>query len=443
MKLIRILTVLILAAVFIQSPALATVPGPIKVSPTGRHFVDRNGQPFFWLGDTAWPLLVQYSRAQAEAYLKTRSEQGFTVIQSVMAWGHGSGMEKKNPLPNPEGQNIWLNNDPVTPNDAYFKRVDSLVEYAGRHGLVMALWPTWGYYVVEAKTINLNNARAYGRWLGTRYAKTPNIIWVVGGDRVPVGFEEVYRQLALGLREGDQGSHLISYHVSGGRSSSHFFHRESWLDFNMIQTWCDWFQIYPMVSSDVMLSPVKPVVLCEGAYENGPEYPTGPITPLLVRRQAWWTVMAGGSHSYGQNQMWRMEPGWDSTFGTPGALQVALMKRILTDLDWWDLVPDQAIFASGVGSERALNAAVRSVKGDKGLVYFSSQCRAFINVSRIATKEVRATWISPVDGKRKDAGRFLTGNHNGRPFPDNRVEVFTTPDHWEDALLLLEAVPES
>ncbi|RPJ59472.1 MAG: DUF4038 domain-containing protein [Acidobacteria bacterium] len=440
MKPIRNFAIVICAVLCMHSLALAAVPGPIKVSPSGRHFVDRNNQPFFWLGDTAWPLLVQYSRPQAEAYLKTRSEQGFTVIQTVMAWGQGSGMEKKSPLPNSEGQHIWLDNNPGTPNAAYFKSVDALVEFADRQGLVMALWPTWGYYVVEAKTINLTNARAYGNWLGKRYAKTPNIVWVVGGDRVPVGFEEEYRQLALGLREGDQGAHLISYHVSGGRSSSHFFHRESWLDFNMIQTWCDWFQIYPMVSSDAMQSPVKPVVLCEGAYENGPEYPTGPITPLLVRRQAWWTVTAGGSHTYGQNQMWRMEPGWESTFGTPGALQVALMKTILTGLDWWDLVPDQAIFASGVSNERTLNAAMRSVKGDKALVYFASQCRGFINVSRIASKQAKATWISPVDGRRKDAGTYLTGNHNGRPFPDNRVEAFATPDHWEDALLLLEAV---
>jgi hypothetical protein len=43
--------------------------GPIKVSPNSRHFVDRKGQPFFWLGDVAWPLFVKYSKNQAEANL--------------------------------------------------------------------------------------------------------------------------------------------------------------------------------------------------------------------------------------------------------------------------------------------------------------------------------------------------------------------------------------
>ena len=63
----------------------AAINGPIKVSANGRFFVDQSRAPFFWLGDTAWPLLVQYSESQAQAYLQNRSSKGFTVIQSVLA----------------------------------------------------------------------------------------------------------------------------------------------------------------------------------------------------------------------------------------------------------------------------------------------------------------------------------------------------------------------
>ena len=66
--------------------AAATVNGPIRVSADGRHFEDREGRPFFWLGDTAWPLFAQYTKAQAEAYLANRGGKGFTVIQGVLAW---------------------------------------------------------------------------------------------------------------------------------------------------------------------------------------------------------------------------------------------------------------------------------------------------------------------------------------------------------------------
>ncbi len=311
------------------------------MSPDGRHFVDSAGAPFFWLGDTAWPLFTQYSKEQAEAYLSNRAAKGFTVIQGVLAWGHGSGMEQKTPVANPQGQKPWLDDDPSRPNPAYFEYVDHLVDYANRQGLVLAMLPTWGYYVKETPVLNATNARAYGRWLGARYKNAPNVIWVNGGDRTPTGFEDVFRELARGLREGDGGAHLITYHPCGWRSSAQFFHGEDWLDFNMIETWTEWAKIHPAVVADALRAPRKPVVLGEGAYEDGPEYPQGPITPLLVRRQAWWTVMAGGFHTYGQNQMWRMEPGWDKTFDTPGAAQVCLMKRILTGLPWSDLLPDQ------------------------------------------------------------------------------------------------------
>ena len=146
----------------------------------------------------------------------------------------------------------------------------------------------------------------------------------------------------------------------------------------MIETWTEWAKIYPAVVADALRAPRKPVVLGEGAYEDGPEYPQGPITPLLVRRQAWWTVMAGGFHTYGQNQMWRMDAGWDKTFDTPGAAQVCLMRRILAGLPWWDLLPDQGVFASGVGSERTLNTAMRSKDGTRILIYLSRPTTVFL-----------------------------------------------------------------
>jgi hypothetical protein len=431
------------AVLFLLASAVdagAQVRGPIKVNRDGRHFVDAAGAPFFWLGDTAWPLFAQYSTEQAEAYLANRSAKGFTVIQGVLAWGHGSGMEEKLPVANALGQRPWLDGDPARPNPAYFEHVDRLIELANQKGLVLAMLPTWGYYVKENPVLTAANARVYGRWLGARYRSAPNVVWVNGGDRTPTGFEDVFRALAQGLREGDGGAHLITYHPCGWRSSAQFFHAEDWLDFDMIETWTEWSKIYPAVVSDTLRTPRKPVVLGEGAYEDGPEYPQGPITPYVVRREAWWTAMAGGFHTYGQNQMWRMEPGWEKTFDTPGAAQVCLMKKILTSLPWQDLLPEQGVFATGVSSERTLNAAMRSLDGTRVLVYLSSPMTVFLHLDKIEAKNAKATWISPVTGERKDAGTYATGNHTGSVFPGSPQQFFKTPAFWEDAVLLLEAV---
>jgi len=421
-------------------PYRDTTEWPIRVSPNGRYFVDAKGRPFFWLGDTAWPLFGRYSREDAEKYLDNRAHKGFTAIQGVLAWGGGTGFEDKMPGPNYAGHRPWLDG-PGTPNDAYFQHVDYLAKLAERLDLILAMLPTWGYYVNDTQVLNPENARAYGRWLGQRYRNQPNIVWVNGGDRIPTRFEEVYRALAHGLREGDGGAHLITYHPCGWRSSAQFFHGEDWLDFNMIETWTEWPKVYPAVLSDSLLLPTKPVVLGEGAYENGPEYPLGPITPLIVRRQAWWAFMAGGFFTYGQDQMWRMAPNWTSTFDTPGAGHMTQFKAIATSRPWWNMVPDQSVFASGVSSERTLNTALRTVDNSCVMIYLSSQCHALIHLDKIASKEAKATWVNPQTGEQRDAGTYATGNLTGSVFPKAEKQWFSTPGHWEDAVLILDAVP--
>lgn len=416
----------------------AAADGLLKISPNGRYFVDQTGKPFFWLGDTAWALLTQCSLSQSEQYFKARSEMGFTVIQAVAAWGGGSGGEARTPYANQAGQKPWLSDDPATPNEAYFKHVEQVLDSARRQGLVMAVLPTWGYYVNDGGLITTNNARAYGKWLGTRFRTVPNIIWVNGGDRAPMRFEAVYRELALGLREGDGGVHLMTYHPCGWKTSSEYFHTEPWLDFNMIETWSEWAKVYPAVQADTLRTPNKPVVLGEGAYEGG-DYPHGNISPLIVRRQAWWTFMAGGSHTYGESRIWPMAADWEKHLDTPGARQVCLMKAILGKMAWWDMSADQSVFSTGVSSERTLNTAVRSSHSDTVLIYLASQCSFFVHLDKIASGEARATWINPATGDRKEAGTHLTGNRDGKGWPAWKIQSFTVPFHWEDAILLLES----
>ena len=415
----------------------------IRVSENGRYFCEGEGAPFFWLGDTAWPLFAEYTKDEAETYLANRGAKGFTVIQGVLAWGGGSGFETQAPGPNYAGDRPWLNGDPTTPNEAYFRHVDHLVSFARKRGLVLAMLPTWGYYVNNVQTIHEGNARAYGRWLGARYRDARNVVWVNGGDRIPTHYEDVYRELARGLREGDGGAHLITYHPCGWRSSSQFFRDDEWLDFHMIETWTEWWKVHPTVMSDCLCTPTKPVVLGEGAYEDGPEYPLGPITPLVARKQAWWSWLAGGFCTYGQNQMWRMEPGWISTLDTPGANQMSVFKEIVTGREWWKWIPDQSVFVDGPGSGPNLNAAARSQDGDWILVYVAGKGDVTIHTDKIITAQTcRATWYDPQTGRATEAGTFPTGNLGERYFPEATRQTFRPPSTSVDAVLVIEACSE-
>lgn len=97
---------------------------------------------------------------------------------------------------------------------------------------------------------------------------------------------------------------LMTYHINGGNSSSQWFHQTPWLDFNMIQIWGNEKQIYPKITHDYQLTPVKPTGLGEGSYENGPQYPTRPIDALKICQQAYWSYLAGGYHTYGNTNTW-------------------------------------------------------------------------------------------------------------------------------------------
>lgn len=64
--------------------------GYIRVSENGRYFLDQNGRPFFWLGDTFWELFRCYTIEEAEAILENRRNKGFSFIQ-IMFTGVGGG----------------------------------------------------------------------------------------------------------------------------------------------------------------------------------------------------------------------------------------------------------------------------------------------------------------------------------------------------------------
>jgi hypothetical protein len=63
------------------------------------------------------------------------------------------------------------------------------------------------------------------------------------------------------------------------------------------------------VTKDYDLKPTKPVLMAEGAYEAGTEYGFD-VTPLWVRRQAYYSYLCGASYAYGHNDSWRVLPTW-------------------------------------------------------------------------------------------------------------------------------------
>jgi hypothetical protein len=393
----------------------------VHVSPNGRYFVDGDGAPFFWLGDTQWELFRVFTPDDAEAILRDRKGKGFSVVQ-VMLTGVGDGTR-----PNLEGQTPWENDDPASPSKPYFERVDAVLRMGRESGLVFALGI---FHQLQASRITTANARAYAGWLARRYGDEQHIIWTMY-PQAKREFVPVIRELATGLQEGDGGAHMIAVHPDPAPYSSSFIHGESWLAFNQIQTWRDVGLIYPMVTNDYGLKPVKPVVMAEGAYEDGTEYGFE-VNPLWIRRQAYYSYLAGGHHSYGHNDSWRVLSTWRGALDAPGACQMGVLRKALMDRgEWWSLVPDQSIFVGGgQTSGDVLNLAARHKGGKWAMAYLASKSSFSVDLGKITGgREVNASWVDPRTGGTIPIGVYA--NEGVRPF--------TTPDGWEDALLVMES----
>ena len=207
---------LLLCAAAVAFTALAAT-GDLKVSPNHRFLMHADGSPFFYLGDTAWELFHRLNRDETLLYLDNRAKNGFTVIQAV-ALAELDGLN----TPNAYGEKPLIDNDPRKPNDAYFKHVDWVVKQADERGLYIGLLPTWGDKLVKEwgkgpVVFNESNARAFGLFIGKRFANQPNIIWILGGDRSP---EKVHPDLGRdgGGYQGRRWRQAPDHLSPGGRA---------------------------------------------------------------------------------------------------------------------------------------------------------------------------------------------------------------------------------
>jgi hypothetical protein len=409
------------ALLILAASALAQEPAcPVKVSENGRYFVDQKGNPVFWLGITQWQIFREYTVEEARAILENARTKGFAFVQAMLM-GVGDGTK-----PNVYGQKPWIDDNPLTPNEAYFRNVDVVIRIARENNVVFSITL---YHQRYRKHITLENARAWAKWLAGRYKAEPNIVWSMTPE-AKEEFVPILRELAAGLHEGDGGSHLITFKPDPAPYSSSFAHDESWLDFNGMQTWKSVELIYPMVTKDYNLKPVKPVLMGEGAYEAGTEYGFD-VTPLWIRRQAYYSYLAGAHHTYGHNDSWRVLPTWRKALDAPGAVQMGILKKVfLGRKEWWYLVPDQSIFASGGNTAgQVLNLAARHKDGKWIMVYVAGKADFSINMNKLSPAgKVNASWVDPRTGESVPAGSFSNAG----------VESFSTPSGWEDTLLILE-----
>jgi hypothetical protein len=402
----------------------ATTPDglpPLKVCADGSTLCTDAGKPFIYLADTAWELFHRLDRQQAVTYLDARAAQRFNVVQAVALAELSIAKE-----PNALGDFPLIDKDPTRPattpgsdpgNPAaydYWDHVDFIVDAANARGMYVALLPAWGRWVHDAKDriFDETNARTFGAFVGKRYGKKA-VIWILGGDRPPVGDEPIYRAMARGIVEGVAGKEdwsavLMSMHP-GDKTTSKYFHGEPWLDFNSTysghgrgskaRTW-------KVVGHDHALTPRKPVIDLEPLYEDHPiEFlakELGYSNETHIRQRAYWAMLAGAAgHVYGNHSTWQMYAPpktpingpiltWQQALHRPGAAQMQHLRALFESRPFPGRVPDDRLLANALDGEDRLVA----LRGDGYAFVYSPGGRPFtVDTTKVAGPKARlATW---------------------------------------------------
>jgi len=411
-----------------------------------------DGSPFSWIGDTAWWIAWKLDAADIAYYLDDRVQRGFTLIQVDLGWR----------------QNQYLGGNTDTPNEGYWQKIDQIVKEATARGLYIAFAVMWGCDYPKAFGGDTDKAYRLGKWLGSRYLGHKNILWIVSGEYEQIAPGQpitsqtlaVFNSLAAGLRDQHKGAQLMTIHPAGLTSSKHF-HREPWLDFNMLQSGhiddseaLGVPQIHSIVADDYNLKPVKPVVEGEPAYENTPDgiwilnHKNGRrMGPDVVRRKMYWGMLAGAlGVTYGHNDVFGFhEPGdpdvsgnishWKDVLAAEAADDMRHLRALFDRYPIVDRIPDQSILASAPKSGQDHARAVRAANGSYALVYIPTGGAVTVNMERIAGRGVTASWFSPRDGSS-----MLIGS-----MPNSGTWTFDAPGDvasGNDWVLVLRAVTD-
>lgn len=419
----------------------------LRISDNKRYLVTPDGKPFPWLADTVWTMPQRLRWDDVEYLMKKRKAQGFNALQ-ICALDPERDVEMRTPA----GDHALIDGDLSRPNEHYFRYLDCILDRAEEYGFYVLLLPVWGQLVVGddwaggvyEKTVTEDNAYEYARWIGDRYKDRTNVLWCLGGDRMPihkgVDYKEVWRRMAEGLAKGLTGedvrhnepspvweSLLITYHAcheaeTGLCSSfSYFDDSEQWIRFIMLQSGHGLKpKNYELVREEYEREMTMPVWDGEPAYEQMPtSWPFTPTTPRqgpwMVRRRAYWSLLAGAfGFTYGHASVWCsvaerercfLSPDtWYEALSHEGANQMRHLQAFMESLLPMTAVPCQQIFVEENRREGTLETHAQAAATDRYIcVYLPGGGSAELDITSVWNQDEVGVWYwNPSTGEFSD-----------------------------------------
>jgi hypothetical protein len=391
---------------------------PLALSADRGSLVADDGTPFLLHGEAAWSLIAQLNTTDAMRYLADRRTRGVTAVIVNLIEHQYSDRAPANaagdaPFTTP--------GDFTKPNEKYFGHADQVIDIAAAQGIAVLLVPAYlGFnggnegWFSEMSAMTEPQCRAYGDFVGRRYAARSNIIWVWGGDYTPPSGDPGETCLKA-IRDG-----ILAAAPAGTLSTGHWEPESTSRDEPAFASAIDIVGLYTYLDilgpcrSMRAATPRKPTFLFETCYENETIRSCAGTTAEVRRRQWWGFLGCGAGEISGNAPIWEFGSGWPQALVSPLSSSQVRLTTIAHSIRWQALAPDDALITAGGGSGYTEVAAARTIDAGpkQALVYFppGSASSVTLNLSLLGSS-VTATWQDPSALHSMSAGTSLNGSH--------------------------------
>jgi hypothetical protein len=409
------------------APGLETGIFPLSLS--NGQIVTSKGNPFLIVGDSPWYLIQGPDKKGAEKYLENRRMKGINSMVMCLIASPLNGSD------NAYGDFPFLTeNDFSTPNGPYFDHAEFVISKAQEKGIAVFLYPAWlgfddgnnhpeGWYT-QVIANGPQKMFEYGKYIGARFGKYNNIIWVMGGDTPPKDASDEIRGMVSGIEEsaGDQIFSVQNARYSSGITK---YEQESWVDLNT--TYADSRSAALHLSKDQKED--YPFYFTEGTYEN-----TG-ASALSIRSQMYMPVLMGShGYFYGHKPLYAFGPGWESLLESQGAKDLERSGRFFRSRSWYQLQPDydHVVLTQGYGELSTGTYAPAAVMSDSSyaVIYIPDKRELTVNLKKISGDETQVWWYQPSTGKVTNGGKLI----------DSEETVLAPPGDGDWLLVLDDAM---
>lgn len=423
--------------------------GPPVLSPNRRHFVHAgNGQPWFYMADTAWngPLLA--TAGEWDDYLAARVKQHFTAVQFVTTQWRAAYADE-------QGRTAFqILDSRLVIDPVFFRRLDQRVAAMRRAGLVPVPVMLWALTSKAGEspgaTLSVPFAAQLARYIQARYHAYGSL-WFLGGDGDYRNEKAArWKEIGRAVFPPELARRPVTLHPGGLHEPWDGLKDEPWLDYliyqsghgSSVQKW-QW-QAWRGPAQGWRMNPPRPVFDSEPNYEGHTSYHKKPIDDHDVRRATWNSLLAApiAGITYGAHGVWpwMREPGpilnhdragnapaWRDCMGWPGAESMKALAEIIASIPWTALRPEARLAAPTKVADDFSNYIAAAIAEDRSLalLYLPANPQATLDLS-LFPRPVTATWIDPKTGVRKPGPRL----------PATATAAIETPSSGDWLLLL-------